>query len=222
MHLDSDALNELWQPRLEALQAISDRHPTAIRVHRALTWLAEAEVSPLEDVQLMLRWVSLNALYGQWNRTDGVPAGDRASLTDFVSRVWAAGAGTESARLPRLMEDHRDLVLEILDNNWLTGWFWRDPSVSRADSRTPDRRGAPMLYAEGKHEMLFDRTLGYVYFLRCQLIHGAATANSGMNRASVEACNRFLAAALSAVLEVIIRHGSDLDWGPACYPPVDG
>lgn len=220
--LNSEQLTELWLPEQEWLQAKNSRHPTVIRVHRAISWLAEAEVALLEDTQVVLRWIGLNSLFGRWDEAERKPCGDRKSLHCFLDQVWTLDVQSGGKKLQAVVEGLEPLVLKILDHQWLQNVFWKAPSVDRAQRRTQNWRDAPLQYAEGKHRLVFERTLDYVYFLRCQLVHGAATANSSMNRDSVVWCNRFLSHAMSGILEVIIQHGAGLDWGELCYPPVEG
>ena len=76
-----------------------------------------------------------------------------------------------------------------------------------------------MWYAERQWSRITEPTLERVYLLRCQLIHGAATCGSTLNRGSLTRVNGFLAEFLPVALTVWIEHGADHDWGPMCYPP---
>jgi len=69
---------------------------------------------------------------------------------------------------------------------------------------------------------VLDRLLDRIYLLRCQLVHGAATFGSKLNRAALQRCNRMLEHLLAAMVIVIIDHGADEDWGLMCYPPLKG
>jgi len=59
-----------------------------------------------------------------------------------------------------------------------------------------------------------------IYLLRCQLVHGAATLRSGLNREAVRHCATMAGLLVATFLLVWIDHGADEDWGIMCYPPV--
>ena len=64
--------------------------------------------------------------------------------------------------------------------------------------------------------MIFDR----LYVLRNQLLHGAATWNSGVNREQVRHGAAILGRLIPEVLEImLVNH--DADWGEIRYPVID-
>ena len=73
---------------------------------------------------------------------------------------------------------------------------------------------------QGDYILILDRLLERIHFLRCQLVHGASTHNSKLNRTAVEHCSTMLGHLLPAFLLVLIDHGYEEDWGRLCYPPV--
>jgi hypothetical protein len=64
-------LRRRWKPHKESLLAAADHHPTAVRLHRAFSWLARVEGIGADgsdnDVVLVCQWIALNALYGRWD-----------------------------------------------------------------------------------------------------------------------------------------------------------
>ena len=59
-------LRRRWVPIKERLRAQRSDNPTAIRVHRSLSWLGCAEQADNDfDLALLTQWVAFNALYGQ-------------------------------------------------------------------------------------------------------------------------------------------------------------
>ena len=65
-----------------------------------------------------------------------------------------------------------------------------------------------------------EQVLERIYLLRCQVVHGAATCGSQLNREALKHCTTMMRWLLPAILQVWIDNGSDLDWGPMCYPPM--
>jgi hypothetical protein len=68
--------------------------------------------------------------------------------------------------------------------------------------------------------MILERVVEPVYFLRCQIMHGAATHGSKLNRDSLRRCSILMWHLMHGMLTVWIDHGSQEDWGPLCYQPV--
>jgi hypothetical protein len=58
-----------------------------------------------------------------------------------------------------------------------------------------------------------------VYVLRNQVIHGAATFESSMNREQMKVCNTFMYGFLLRVINVMIKNNTK-DWGQINYPPL--
>jgi hypothetical protein len=84
-----------WLPHKERLNSTGSGHPTAVRFHRACSWLEEAERFHTEDQTdhaLIFRWTAFNALYGQWDLDRHEPLADRQSWQVFLSRMLATGA----------------------------------------------------------------------------------------------------------------------------------
>ena len=64
-------LRRQWKPHKERLATVRSEHPTAIRFHRACSWMTEVEplepVPPSADQILFHQWIDFHALYGQWD-----------------------------------------------------------------------------------------------------------------------------------------------------------
>ena len=213
-------LRRRWKPAKDRLAAEQDNHPTAIRFHRACSWLQRVESMGDDedhDLRLTCQWIAFNALYGQWDAAKSEPRPDRECWRAFLDRIRSLDADNA---LPAMLTTHKKLVHAILDDAYLAGFFWKEPSKQRATQTTRDRRHAERWYLAEEWGTILDHVMDRIYFLRCQLIHGAATHNSKLNRKSLKRCTTMLDHVLQAVLIVWIDHGSDQDWGLMCYPPV--
>ncbi len=227
MPLTTRDLRRRWKPHKERLSALAEAHPTAVRFHRACSWLQKAETMladpatardpASQDLVLLCQWTAFNALYGQWDENHSEPLGDRPSWRAFLDRVLKLDA---DGRVSGVLQQKQKLVLAILDDAYLAGFFWRDPSTGRALQGTKIRREAPLMFKQQRWPLLLERSVEPVYFLRCQLVHGGATLGGRLNRDSLRRCTGWMAELLPAVLEVWIERGAEQDWGPMCYPPV--
>lgn len=215
-----DELRQLWKPHKERLAASRSDHPTNVRIHRACSWLHRVEqIEDGQDLEFTLtgRWIAFNAMYGLWNEQAKEPRADRDCWRRFLDRVLAFDA---EGHLKGILADHKKLVMSILDDNYLGSYFWRDPSAQRALHTTKDKREASMWYVERRWSQVLEALVDRIYLLRCQLLHGAATFGSKLNRSSLRRCSMMLGHLVPAILQAVITHGTNEDWGPMCYPPI--
>src|SRR5690606_10500378 len=126
-----------------------------------------------------------------------------------------------SGYIAGMLQAQRQRVMDILDDAYLSSYFWEDPGEIRAGKARKARFDARTWYVDGNWPMLLDRLIERIYLLRCQLVHGAATYNSKLNRTSLRRCIPMLRHLLNAILLAMIDHGADEDWGEMCYPPLD-
>jgi hypothetical protein len=212
-------LRRFWKPTKERLQAIDRSHPTVVRVHRSLSWLARVEDDQLEpDFVLLCRWIALNSLYGAWNPAAGQVIGHQESLRLFLDRIIELD---QDGRLNAVLTEHKRLALALLEDKYLIGYFWeRSETLGGRPNR--DRHRAQGWYVEGRWLVILESVLERIYLLRCQLVHGAATFGGKLNRTAVSGSSTMLGPLVPAILEVVVLHGADEDWGSMCYPPVHG
>ena len=213
-------LRRRWKPTKERLNAQEANHPTAIRIHRAFSWMAHAEEIHNEanqDIVLISQWIAFNALYGQWQSEKLEPTPDVFSWKQFVERVLALDA---SGHLVEMLTNNKRLVMSILDDEYLSRFFWSDPSEETARKSKKSKYDAQTWYLEKRWGLVLDRLIERIYLMRCQLMHGAATFGGRLNRTSLRLCVMMQAHFLRSVLLVLIDHGADEDWGVMCYPPL--
>jgi hypothetical protein len=165
---------------------------------------------------LLCIWISFNGLYGQWDEKRREPQPDRESWRIFLDRILAIDT---SKLVSSMLTGERDLVMSILDDEYLSSFFWEEPSDLRASKSKKSKFDARTWYIEGKWRMILDRLLERVYILRCQIVHGAATYGGKLNRDSLDCCVRIMRSLMNATFLVLIETGGDEDWGAMCYPP---
>jgi len=164
--LTAHELRRRWKPKKEALLKTREDHPTCIRLHRAFSWLARCEEDADGDLDLTLLcfWIAFNGLYGVWDEVRREPLPDRESWRTFLDRLLAIDA---SNYISIMLRNERDLVMSILNDEYLSGFFWEDPSEIRASKSKKAKFDARTWYIEGKWRMILDRLLERIYLLRC-------------------------------------------------------
>jgi hypothetical protein len=170
------------------------------------------------DLALICRWVAFNSLYGQWDAPRREPRVDRECWRQYLDRLLAMD---DSGHIAGMLQAQRELVIAMLDDAYLSPFFWQDPTDRQASKARKARYDARTWYVEKQWGMLLDRLLERVYLMRCQLMHGAASFGSRLNRTSLARCNAMMARLIEAVLLAMIDHGEAADWGLMCYPPLE-
>ena len=212
-------LRRRWKPQKERLLQGDSQHPTPVRFHRACSWLQRVELVDCNDDAdfcLLGQWIAFNALYGQWDEESREPIQDGKCWRAFLDRILALD---RDGRIKKALTEHKPLVMSILDDEYLSRFFWEEPGESRARKSKKAKFEARTWYIDGNLTLVLDRLIERIYLLRCQLVHGAATYNGSLNRTAIRHCSTMLGHLLLAVLLVWIDHGADEDWGPMCYPP---
>jgi hypothetical protein len=189
-----------------------------IRVHRALSWFERAIYTDAEeqpDGRLLYGWISFNALYGRWDREAGFPAPDMAAWRDFLKIVLQQDANGKMAEsLQRL----REPILQLIENKFVDLRFWQNPEQPGNLRRRYHE--ALSLFVERRWLSLAGLALERVYVVRGQLVHGAATRGSELNRATLRQSRDVLEGLMLPILEIVIEHVCHDDWPPLCYPPI--
>jgi len=188
-----------------------------IRMHRAFSWLKRsARLEDDPDTSLMLHWVAFNALFGRWDTEAGRTVEDSLSRHRFVEEIFGFD---RDGKLAKHLTSQRELVMAILDDEYVAKHFWVDPGDASARRAKRERFDARTWYVSQNYRLILDKTLARVYLVRCQLMHGAATHGSQLNRDSIQRCSDFLASLLLVVLTILIERGEGHDWSGLCYPP---
>ncbi len=214
-------LRRRWKPHKERLsQQGEEKQNTAIRFHRACSWLGQVEANEhaeSDDLSLISLWIAFNSLYGRWDPKRREPRPDRDCWRKFVDAILELDT---TGYMSSMLIDNKRLVLSLLDDEFLSGFFWQEPSQRRAGQVRKAKRRAQAWYVEQRWVKILDEVLERVYLMRCQLVHGAATYRGKLNRTSLRRCILLMKKLVPAFLEVWIDHGADHDWGPMCYPPI--
>lgn len=213
-------LRRLWKPQKERLNAEQREHATNIRFHRACSWLQRCEEIQSEDAldsSLLSLWTAFNALYGQWDGERQEPSPDISCWSHFLERMLELD---KDELIQRRLEEHKRLVITLFDDEYLSRYFWQDPSDQRAKRVRRSKFEAQTWYAELNWLMILERVFERIYLLRCQVVHGASTYNGNLNRTTVRRCVLMLDHFLRTFLEIWAQWGAEEDWGIMCYPPM--
>jgi hypothetical protein len=189
-----------------------------IRVHRSLSWLERAiDTDPdgQPDGRLLYGWIAFNALYGRWDEATGFPAADTEAWQEFLKTTIA---WDESERIGRQIQHLRAPILALLENQFVDPRFWRNPDQPGNTRRRYHE--ALSLFVERRWVNLAILAIERVYAFRGQLVHGAATRGSELNRLTLQQCREVLEGLLMPIMNIVIERGCHDNWPPLCYPPI--
>jgi Apea-like HEPN len=189
-----------------------------IRVHRSLSWFERAlalDDTEEPEARLLYAWIAFNALYGVWDSEEGFAAGERASWKAFVETLLQIDRQQLLAQQIQVIQTD---ILWLLECKFLDPTFWRNPDETGGVRRRYHQ--AIRLYHEGCWVKILGFTLDRIYVLRSQIVHGAATRGSSLNRESLTRCRRVLEALMPVILQLVIEQRVDDQWPPLCYPPI--
>lgn len=215
-------LRRRWKPVKQRTEGDPRRESVRIRLHRCFSWMAAAEEHAgdegMLDARFLWRWIALNALYSRWDDERRWPSNDRECLRHFTSRIVRED---RDGRIESVLGGHRRLMEALVANEFLVRHFWEDPSLEAArDGGGDPTRKLRRALNDGVPARALHLVIDRVYFLRCQIVHGAATFGGTLNRTVVGHADRALELLLPEMATVIIDHAWEGDWDGLCYPPV--
>ena len=188
----------------------------SIRVWRGLSWLERAEAMGTDDLEgrFISAWLWFNALYGRID-DDGQPWGDREAMGTFLAQIWRLD---HCERIRRVLGKRQLQVLKLIESKYLAGRFWSE-GESASQGVKKELRSAMAWFGTPKMlkvlQLLFDRQ----YVMQNQVMHGASTKGSKLNRRTLRGTGSILLELLPAMLAIMIEGGIEEDWGYVCFPP---
>ena len=207
-------LNQKW----EAIKG-EIKNQTTIRIHRALSWLNRADQCDRDDldISILCRWMAFNALYGQWDLHDKQPLSERESWRVFADRIMDMD---HQERLPFVLRRQQARIRNMFANKYLNPRLWRGHVIANHQAKDHYVTKYQQWRQQKEWINIFDELLERIYLIRCQLVHGAATYQSKLNRENVNDCNIMLEELLNTLCGIMFDNGLEEDWGIMCYPPL--
>ena len=221
---------------------------TYMRLYRSISWLekglaiirqntdfkaTEDEKRVDNDLSTVCLWLAFNALYGQWtlfdvddeseaddeaNRSSGDAMPEHKAINEFLETIYAQD---KKARLTAFLENNQSDIRELFSSRYMSVGFWKarykNPSHDKTD-RAADEYDR--LLKDGNYLIVLSKLIKRIYLLRCQLIHGASTYGSIVNRSNVKTCEALLAEFVPIVFCIMMDDHIDHDYGKLCYPPL--
>lgn len=171
-----------------------------------------------DDAKLVWLWAAWNAIYGSWDQTSRKPDEDLPSQERCLKMLYEADKQNNHHMVTFLIE-HKKLASALCGDLWLSRQFWSEGKLAAEKNAERAKRSFLEALRESRYRAALDLTLSRVYLGRCQLVHGAATCGSRLNRAQIRRCAAFMGHFLPAVSTIITESFHDKSWGVLCCPP---
>ena len=194
-----------------------------LRVHRALSWLNRAEqAGDDDDAGFIFFWIAFNAAYAREIPADA-PLRERELFGEYFDHL--SDLDRQNRVYSVIWTRFPQEIRLLLENPYVYQPFWRfqnrEPGYADWEDRFEASKNVVNRALRAKDtkkilSVLFER----LYVLRNQLIHGAATWQSSVNRDQVRDGRRILASLLPLFVDIMMDN-PDEDWGAPYYPVVD-
>ena len=206
----------------EKCAAIGGRHRNwQVRIHRSLSWLKRADQFSEEqgEAHYLFLWIALNSLYSNWDNEKNVPGLDSHARDEFLRRVCA----WNKPLLAQAVKESRGLVKKLLENPFLSAVYWKQPDHPQAKTwATAEAADLDAHLRNGEISTVLIQAMHRLFVFRGQLVHGASSGGSRLNRGSLKYCLWSLQKFVPLIIHLVIEHGCHDDWPDLCYPPVQG
>ncbi|VEB26305.1 Uncharacterised protein [Actinobacillus lignieresii] len=189
-----------------------------LRIHRSLSWLKKASVAEDLDTQFIALWIAFNAAYAR--DLDDITR-DRATFNEFLLRICLYD--DEKVIYNIIWKKFSNSIRMLTDNQYIFQPFWdfHNQKITEKEYRVEEMREREKLLSsleKQNTELLLDVLFRRLYTLRNQILHGGSTFNSKANREQLRDGCDILIAFIPAMLEIMMQHHNDLDWGKPFYP----
>ncbi len=192
-----------------------------LRVHRALSWLEQAEQTTDLDTRFIFLWIAFNAIYAK--DFSGVRGADKGLFIEFLHRISQLDG--EQRLYDLVWQTYSGSIRILLDNRYTFQPFWdyHNGVISEVDwqaSFEQNKQRALTALADKNTVAILNAVFAHLYTLRNQIVHGGATHGSSVNRAQLKDACRILGDILPAMIEIVMMN-ADREWSKPFYPVVD-
>ncbi|UXZ04670.1 HEPN domain-containing protein [Moraxella nasicaprae] len=191
-----------------------------LRIHRALSWLEQAERSDDLDSRFIFLWIAFNAIYA--NDLSHIRNTDKGAFVEFLYRICQFDVDSKIYHL--IWNTYSGNIRVLLDNRYTFQPFWdyQNGLISerawQEDFELSQKKAYNAL-ASKDTVVILTALFSHIYTLRNQIVHGGATHHSSVNRQQVKDACAILSRILPFMIEIILQN-ADRDWGKPFYPVV--
>lgn len=192
-----------------------------LRIHRALSWLKQAEITENLDTKFILLWIAFNSAYAK--EIKNLENTERVNLNEFLLRICALDEDKIIYNL--VWKNFSQSIRLLTDNQFIFQPFWlfHNGEISENKYREEEINERERLLSALENQntgRILDVLFSRLYTLRNQIVHGGATFNSSVNREQLKVGCQILSLFLPVMIDIMMKFHNQMDWGKPFYPVV--
>ena len=198
-----------------------------LRLLRGYSWMVRAaelydqHPEALEEA-FIFYWIAFNALYAE-DSEEAQEAKELRNITMFFERILRLD--TDEAVNQVMWQGFQTEIRQFLENQFVYNRFWKFQNGVDGHQDWQERfehrnRSALNDILEMNTLSALGTLFSSLYVLRNQILHGASTYRSGVNRQQVSDGARILRALLPIFFEIMQKNIHTEVWGKPYYPRV--
>lgn len=206
-----------------------------IRIHRAISWIGQAEKCDDDDTRFIFLWIAFNAAYAEkrtyreWlEKSDENKQNFREQevFLSYFEKLIALEKDNGGRIYAALWNNFSDYIRNMMNNRYIFDPFWKYHNGFRGyddweGNFEKQLRDFKRFFSKKNSGKLLSMMFGRLYVLRNQMMHGGATWGSKFNRTQVRDGVAILAFLVPVFVDIMME-SPDEDWGePPFSPSVD-
>jgi hypothetical protein len=196
-----------------------------IKLHRAFSWLKQADEAPNEDLRYICLWIAFNSVYGKEREPQniGTTLGDRQSFQRYLAVI--SNLDKKNRIITAIRKNLKEIIRELLENRYTFQPYWDYYNGKKEFSEwerafQKAKKLAIQELTEGGTAQILSIVFDRLYTLRNQILHGGATCGSQINRKQLHDGCLILETIIPVVLEIMLSKPDTEIWGEPYYPHV--
>ncbi len=196
-----------------------------IKLHRAFSWLKQADEAPNEDLRYICLWIAFNSVYGKEREPQniGTSLGDRHSFQRYLAVI--SNLDKNRRIITAIRKNLKEIIRELLENRYTFQPYWDYYNGKKEFSEwerafQKAKKLAIQELTEGGTAQILSIVFDRLYTLRNQILHGGATCGSQINRKQLHDGCLILETIIPVVLEIMLSKPDTEIWGEPYYPHV--
>jgi len=196
-----------------------------IKLHRAFSWLKQADEAPNEDLRYICLWIAFNSVYGKEREPQniGTTLGDRQSFQRYLAVI--SNLDKKNRIITAIRKNLKEIIRELLENRYTFQPYWDYYNGKKEFSEwerafQKAKKLAIQELTEGGTAQILSIVFDRLYTLRNQILHGGATCGSQINRKQLHDGCLILETIIPVVLEIMLSKPDTEICGEPYYPHV--
>ena len=193
----------------------------AVRTHRAISWVKCAQQHGADlDLKFLCLWIAFNAAYArQLDFSDGRTP-EKMQVDSFFDKLCQLDEGDRIYNA--IWQEFPGPLRTLFRNKFVFKEFWLYKEGKRSKSEwkhkfKADRSNFKRAVRRKQTWRVLTLLFARLYLLRNQLVHGAATHGSGINRQQVRDSAAILAVLVPTFIDIVLENPLE-DWGSPSFP----